>query len=487
MSFYKSMVKEYLLYGVVTLGSRALSIILLPIFTRKLAPAESGVIEILDITTFVLTAFLGIKLADAMLFFRSKARTPEEKSAAVTVSFSTALVCASVVWLACALSAQGISAAVFGTGGFKYAVQLALTSAALVPAAEMGLVYLRATAKPERFVAASLVRLVFNGGLAVYLLVARDAGIYGLLVATLATNFGFSVYSAWVMRKDLAAGWRNWKFATALEQWRYAAPLAASGIALLALHQGDRVFLKHFTSLTDVGVYGVAYKLGMSVSLVQAPLGMFWGVRVFDMADGEEGDQEFARAGRFLLLLLTSALVVIAVFGKLIVTLLTAPAYHGALALVPWIAMAYVLRSVADHFRSTLARHRRTDLDFKITITSVVVCLALCWALIPHYGTAGAAASTLASFAFMLAMAAREARRFRPYAIDGGTIWRLALLATPLIALSAWVSPTGVWAQAAVASLLTVAYFVGLALSGFFSVEEKKKIWGYCRGFLGQA
>ena len=40
-------------------------------------------------------------------------------------------------------------------------------------------------------------------------------------------------------------------------------PIGLGGVAMLVIHYGDRFFLQRSASLADVGIYSLAYKLGM--------------------------------------------------------------------------------------------------------------------------------------------------------------------------------------------------------------------------------
>ena len=69
-----------------------MQLFLLPIYTRYLSPADYGVLELLDLTSFVLGSLLGGRLGDALCFFYAEAATPESRDTVVTTAFLSALV-----------------------------------------------------------------------------------------------------------------------------------------------------------------------------------------------------------------------------------------------------------------------------------------------------------------------------------------------------------------------------------------------------------
>ena len=72
------------------------------------------------------------------------------------------------------------------------------------------------------------------------------------------------------------------------EMLRYGAPLVVSGLASFILVYSDRFFLRRFGNLTDVGVYGLGYKLAMIVTLVvSGPFSLTWQWQQFELAKKE--------------------------------------------------------------------------------------------------------------------------------------------------------------------------------------------------------
>ncbi|MBV9744295.1 MAG: lipopolysaccharide biosynthesis protein, partial [Acidobacteriia bacterium] len=56
---FHDLLKKTSTYSIATIAGRALSVLLLPIYTRFLTPADYGVMELLDITVNLVSLLLG--------------------------------------------------------------------------------------------------------------------------------------------------------------------------------------------------------------------------------------------------------------------------------------------------------------------------------------------------------------------------------------------------------------------------------------------
>src|SRR3990170_2706874 len=120
----KNLGKHTIIYGAGILLGRIVSFIMLPIYTRYLTPADYGVLELLTITTDVISIIVGIGLAATVMRFYAKYDSQEEKNKVV----STALILISVpslaMNLACVLLSDKFSVLVFGSADYTFYFQL---------------------------------------------------------------------------------------------------------------------------------------------------------------------------------------------------------------------------------------------------------------------------------------------------------------------------------------------------------------------------
>ena len=79
--------REAALYGVGVVVARAVSFVMLPVYTRFLSPSDYGVLQILQMVLDVTAILLSGGLASGVLRFTLKAKTAEERHGVVSTAF----------------------------------------------------------------------------------------------------------------------------------------------------------------------------------------------------------------------------------------------------------------------------------------------------------------------------------------------------------------------------------------------------------------
>jgi O-antigen/teichoic acid export membrane protein len=88
---FRSLLRHSAAYSVPVVLGKMCSFFLLPVYTRYLNPSDYGVLELLDLTSFVLGSLLGARLGDAVCYFYAEADTRERRDTVVTTAFFSAL------------------------------------------------------------------------------------------------------------------------------------------------------------------------------------------------------------------------------------------------------------------------------------------------------------------------------------------------------------------------------------------------------------
>ena len=403
------------------LVGRSASCCLLPLYPRYHPPTVYGVLERVDLAMFLLAMVIGIGLAgDAIFYFHARLQGSEAKKRAIQT----------IILAACAISISGcllvqifapeLSSWLLRNPSYTPAIRIAALSFLLTPPIDAMLCYLRAIEKTIPFMLFSLFRLAGAIALNVILLVVFKLGLYAILVSTFAINALLCLGLAAYCFKTLY-GWTGGPDWALLRQViSYSAPIGVSGGAMLIIHYGDRLFLSRYCSLSEIGVYALAYKLGMALSYLNLPFQMFWRSQVYSIIDEKDGDGIFVKVFLYFELVFVCSAFFLALFSDLAVRVLATNPFWGAAAFVPWLAFAYAARALEYQMQSALLVEAKTRKIMASTLTGVAVCLAGYALAIPAFGLWGAVLATCLAFAAMLVITfvlAQRQRRFdMPYA-----------------------------------------------------------------------
>ncbi len=175
----------------------------------------------------------------------------------------------------------------------------------------------------------------------------------------------------------------------------------------------------------------------------------------------------------YVALTLTFVVVLFALFARPVLHLVLPVAYWRADALIPWIAAAYVIRSVSGQFRYIFLIENKTFKDFNIISAGSVVCLLGYVLLIPPFKLWGAVASTLIGFSVIFILGLWEAQRTRYFPFEFDRMVRLALVAICTVVVFRMIRPEPVWLDLAVGLTFSGAYLAILMWSGFLHRDER--------------
>lgn len=119
------------------------------------------------------------------------------------------------------------------------------------------------------------------------------------------------------------------------------------------------------------------------------------------------------------------------------------PAFGSAAKYIPWVALAYVIRTVGSHFRSAFLLEGKTQKDAAIVWLSALVCLAAYAVLIPRFLLWGAVEATGIAFTFMFVAGLWQAQRVRHFDFEYKRMALTLVAAVPVAILHFWIRPEG--------------------------------------------
>lgn len=421
-----------------TLIQRSVSLLMLPVYTRFLTPADYGVIQLLELTFDVLSIIAGSRLAAGVFTFYHKAETESERRLVLSSAFLLTAGLAVAVGLAALAAAPILDRLVFGADRHAelfryYAVAFALSLTQTVPWA-----WLRLAERPRAMVGYGLFRTALQVTCNVVFLTG-GLGVKGMVLGNVIATAVLTIpLCAIVIRRAGLGVNRVW-----IERHlRFSLPLVATQVATFVLTYGDRYFLRVHGGEAVVGLYSLSYQFGFLMSQVAYwPFANVWEPVRFAIAKQDNRDAIFARAFLFVNVGLVTFAVGISLFVGDVLRVMTTPGFHAAADIVPLILLAYLFQSWYSMQDIGLHISEQTRYITLANWLSGAVVLAGYALLIPPLGALGAALATLISFAMRWALIYRYSQRLWPVRYEWAPVRRLLLGAGVLVAV-AWVLPT---------------------------------------------
>ena len=472
------------LYFLGNLVGRAVGFLAIPFYSRFLSAAEYGLIELVELSTQTVAIAFGLQAIGAALsrLFYDQVSAEAERAVVSTSLIATAVLSAAVAAVA-AGCAGPLSEALFHTPAWAGLLRAAFVAMFFGNMIEVVMVYERIRDNARFYLAYSLATLAATLLLNIVLIGFWGAGVWGFVISKLVVTSGASFVLFGRVRRDV--GW-HWRGAFVPGLVRLGLPLIVSSMCYFAIHFSDRFFLSGNVSLAELGRYALAYNFALLVSaLVGDSFAKSWGVTLYRYASEPGWQERFARVAAYFTFVVVLTGLGIVLFSPEVLRIMVPPDFLPPPLLLPVLVASYVVREVGDFFRSLLLINKRAVLVGNIALVGAAVNLVANAALIPSYGTVGAAWATLVTWTAYAGVcwvvADREHRLpipVWPYVRLTGLVVGVWWVAEGLRArsIAGQLAADGAWA----AGYAAVAAFV------FLSVGERRAALGLGHSLLGR-
>jgi O-antigen/teichoic acid export membrane protein len=467
---FRDILKKTSAYSIAIIGARSVSLLLLPLYTRFLTPTDYGVMELLDLTISIVGILMGTRVGQALFYFYFEAKTEKDREKCISTAFLGAVLLGAACALVLLPASAVLSRVVFGTAQYAPYFRLVCLSFSFSLPVEIGYSCMRMLGRSGAYVRATLWNLGASASLNVLFLVAFHLGIRSMLFSALLAGAGLATYMTWYTLRPVGIGL---DFRLLVRFLKYSVPLSLGGLAVFFVHYGDRAFLKSYVSLGELGIYSLGYKIGMLITFLYTPFALHWNAQVASIVRKPDSEVTYVRTMTYLAATLTFAVVFLTLFVKPLLRLLVGPSFQDAATFVPWIAVAYLLRSVGSHLQGIFTAEGRPGLEAKVNIIGSIACVAAYAVLIPRFKVWGAISATVFGFLVILVYSFREAQRVHPFHFEYNRLLRIFLFAIAIVSIFYLVPAGGFWLQLGVATLFEASYIVVL-LFGCFDREDRQ-------------
>jgi O-antigen/teichoic acid export membrane protein len=454
--------KHSAIYGLGAVVSRLLGVLLLPVITRYLTPADVGAVDTLISLSVVLVIVLRMGISMAFFRFYFDAVDDAGRTTVVRTSF----------WFTMGMATLGLVV------GWALAPQisqvlLATDSRASLVRAALVLVWAQLTSlfrveeRSVSYVIATLVNVAITVVATILLVAVWHQGAVGVIVGnftgTLAVYFVLLAYR----RYQLGLEFDRDLFR---QMQRFGVPLVPSGIALWVIDLSDRFFLVHMKGLHENGLYSIGVRLSTPLLLVLIALRTAWPAFAYSIKSDDEAKRTYGFVLTYVLYAACWLSLSLALLAPWLVRLLTTPKFYRGSEVVPILVFGGTAFIAFNVVSIGIGRAKRTQFNWVVTGAAAVVNVGLNFALIPRYGMMGAAVSTLAAYLVMFLGMTWRAQHVFPVPYQ----WRrIALAVGTAVGLTVLGKALGVPLWGAI-GLIAVYPLLLLPLGFYLPVERRR-------------
>lgn len=320
--------KNSIIFGIGTMVTRFIGLLLLPLFTAYLTPADYGVLALLALLGMVAQPIFSLGLGAAMGPSYFEGDSTKRKSETVWTAFLILLVSATLLLAISWLFPRELSILALQTPEYGHLVSLTLTGCAIGILSTPFTQRIQFEEKAKAFVIISLITSSISVALCVITVVILGQGVKGMVISTLIGQIITFLFF-------FIAGAREIKFIyakpIAMELLRLGIPLVPGFAFLFILMQSNRYILQWCGGLEQVGIYSIGFNLGMAMNLAVGALGTAWYPYFMSyVGRQEEACSIFGRIFTYYIFFFGYLWLLFFIFAKPVVMIMTDAAFHSA-------------------------------------------------------------------------------------------------------------------------------------------------------------
>lgn len=470
----RRLASDSVIYGLGSAANQMLAVLLLPLYTRFLAPEEYGSYALLSAAgaVFSLAAALGIHSGLTRIFFLYD--DPAERGRIVTTAFCFALASAGTLGAGMFAAAPALNALLFGAIDHVAWVRFAIAIFCLAAINSVALGTLQIHQRPRAYVTCSALGLIVSCSASIWLVAGLGRGVTGVLegqLAGIAVQLGLAAAAC---ARSLRPGLHR---RALREMLVFSIPLLPTNLAAWLLGLADRWFLQHYASLADVGLYALGYRFGGALeTLFVAPFTLAWFPYLYSIVGQPDHRDVIARVLEYFAFLGGAVALALALFGGDVIRWIADPAYQDAERVIFWIGLGVLFRGMTFITMSGMNITRRNPLSAAIYGLGVAANVALLALLVPRFGMMGAAAATVATYLAINLGFWRVSERFYPIPFRPGKVAWLVLVLVALYAAAQLVPAAPLAAALALKLLLLAALPAILLATRYFAAADLARV-----------
>ncbi len=398
-SYLKRLVSSLAAYQVADVVSKFIAVLLLPVYTRYIDPAGYGVVELLGNGVIFMSILVRFGIIEAFLRYYFVDDDPDRRDALARRALVFLLVVTTVVSAVLAAAAGPVSRVVLG---YPDAAIMRVAVLGLWSFTNLELAYalLRVDERLTLYAIASLSNVLITIAASVVLVVGLGDGALGLLLG----NYGAStlvLIALWfALRHRLAP--RPGAAERMGVLMRFGLPTVPAEASVYALSIIDRYYLFHHRNPALAGLYSIAIKLAGAVAFIVRAFQYAWPPLAYSVSDDAQAARLYGLVTTYYVLVSGWAVAGLALMGRWILRLLTAPSFFDAYRALPWVALGWAMYGLWVVFLVVAGRAQVTTRNFPAAIAGLATNVVLLVLLVGPLGLAGAGLALCGAYAVML-------------------------------------------------------------------------------------
>ncbi|WP_241433367.1 lipopolysaccharide biosynthesis protein [Listeria grandensis] len=377
-------------FSIGSLGAALLNLILIPVTTYFLSPAEYGKTSMFFLaqTFLIYIIYLGFDQAFTREFHDQQTPVRLMKQAMLVPLISSVVLIGGMVGFA-----PLISTILFADSSYTTAIYLLGISSFFLIFERFLLLLIR---MENRALSFSFYNILVKGTILIGTLIALWIGpptfvtvIYGMLIGQIAGDLllilaHFHLFRSMKGRVDKDLLKRLAQFGL---------PVVVGTFLYSLLILVDKIFLRTFADFYVLGIYTAAFKIASALMIIQVSFANFWVPTAYEWYKHKKPVIYYEKVSHIVMFGISLFFLVMLFFKEWIVVILS-PAYLEAQYIFPLLCFYPLMMTISETTNLGIVFLKRSVLNIYVSLIALLFAVILNFMLVPSYGAVGAALAT---------------------------------------------------------------------------------------------
>lgn len=420
----KELKRNTLIIAISTIGSKAISFILAPLYSFYMTTSQYGVMDLITTTAGLLLPFICFDIYEGA--FRYASEKENDEKIVFTTSLGLCFIETTVVLIITFILSRFIN--------ISLVVSASIVSAVLDAYLTTLSWYARGRGRMMTFAFSGVLNSVILLALNFVFLINLKQGLNGWIISFIGAKVVVVLYLLISLK-----AWRLFSLSKidkdfTKEVLRYCLPLIPSTGFWWVMNVSDRYVISYFIGTEANGIYAVGNKLPAILSVFENIFYQSWQTTAFKSADSEDRDEIFSGVFYNYLRFLAIGVLAILVVLKPMILYLFAKEYSSAWVCAAVLVIAVMLHALAGNLGTLYSVFKSTGGALKTSAIGAVVNTVLNIIFVPLFGFNAAAWTTVIGYVAVLIVRWHDVSRYVKLSLPKrSTVIVISLLGTQLI------------------------------------------------------
>lgn len=398
----KYLAKNTALFALNSIGTRLITFLLVPIYTKAFITAEYGGVDLVTTIATILVPVITINIGEAVMRFSLDEHAEREKIVSVGLVFAAL----SVILGFISFAVIGLFPQIKINGWIVY---LYCVSQGLY---QITACNLRGEEKLLQYAIANILSTFLAAILNIVFLIVLKLGVNGYFLAYIISFTAACAYC--VVAGKLGSTVKLFKLDKSLmkEMVKYSIVLVPNSLMWWIMNSSDHIMVTAMIGIAANGVYAISYKLPSILSALSTVFNQAWAYSAIHENKSEDrvafNNNMYDKLVRFLLIVTVALMCIMKPFMRLYVS----DSYYEAWMYTPYLLVGNFFLTMAT-FLSTFYTVNKDSKGFLFSGSAgALINIILNALLIPLIGVHGAALATCVSYICVFFYRIRDTRKY---------------------------------------------------------------------------